>query len=133
MDEEKRTERFNHLMTRWIEYCTDLWIQRSPTARRVWDCKPYEGIVRLGPDVLPLVREAYDSDVTAYVEEPGRAAERAYDVIRIFGLEAVVARLCDGFSVPDEIRQDIDRREDYAREELERYLTGEPSAKNTPH
>ena len=132
MNDEKRAERFNHLMTKWIEYCRDPRVQKSATASRVWTCPPYRGIIRLGPDVLPLVKHAYESDVTVYVESPDKATERAYDIIRIFGLEAILNQLC-GFSAREDLETDFDRREHYAKEALEDYLNGEPSAKNTRH
>ena len=131
MDDEKRIERFNHLMGKWIEYCCNTRVQMSQTARAVWNCRPYHGIVRLGPAVLPLVKQAYESDVASYATTPDRTAAIAYDVIRTFGLEAVVSKLTDGFSVPDSMRQDADKREAYTRGWLDNYLSA-PSTTSTP-
>ena len=135
MQADTRSERFNHLMKRWIEHCSHPRVHKSERARAVWNCKPYYLIVKLGKDVLPLIRQSYASDVSSFVPEPSRENRIAYDVIRSFGLEAVITTLCDGFSVPEDARgtdyERIENRRAYTQRWLADYLSDAPSARST--
>lgn len=121
-------------MGRWIEHCSIPRIQMSGQARSVWNCKPYHGIVRLGPDILPYVQQAYKNKVSAFKESPTPPEQRAFDVIQLFGLEAVITKLC-GLSVPEDTHgtdyESIQRRKAYVEGWLDGYLNGAPSARST--
>lgn len=121
-------------MGRWIEHCSIPRIQMSGQARSVWNCKPYYSIVRLGPNILPYVQRAYKDDVSAFKESPTLPEQRAFDVIQLFGLEAVITKLC-GLSVPEDTHgtdyESIQRRKAYVEGWLDGYLNGAPSARST--
>jgi len=68
---------FNQAIKDWIEHCRNPHIQLSSSAEPVRNCDAYRKIISMGREILPLLRQLYDTDIDFYIHGQDEKGEYA--------------------------------------------------------
>ena len=85
--------------------------------RKLLNCDAYKTILSMGKDALPLVRKLYDRD---------DSNDFPLSIIKSHGLVSIVCELVAQFHIPEEIRGQMEKIEEYTKkwldENMHKYL-----------
>ena len=70
---------FNQSVQEWIEHCKNPKVQASSNSEPVRNCDAYKRIVSMGKEVLPLIRQLYDTDASFFIH--GQDSKGEYAVL----------------------------------------------------
>ena len=94
-------EKFYGNLQTWEEHCKS-WRFQLNSSQTIRDCKSYKNLVTMGKDILPYIKEVYETKI------------HEDSTLVSYGLATLVKEIVgESFEIPEEIQGKMDETKDY--------------------